>query len=156
MNILKSYIWTADKDVNMKAIFRPSFHYCLSSVHYCEDRFHIHVFIRSSNIWLSYIHSRLFYFVVQVKKVNFKAGDKVGEGDVMVEIEHRPDHWDGNSILGGKGYHNFRVKWLFMSPWKWLTRTSLFEFCLEMPMTKWTDFFVPVKMTPVKLQLLAY
>ena len=38
--------------------FRPSFRYCLSSVHYCEDRFHIHVFIRSSNIWLSYIHSR--------------------------------------------------------------------------------------------------
>ena len=24
-----------------------------------EDRFHIHVFIRSSNIWLLYIHSRL-------------------------------------------------------------------------------------------------
>ena len=24
--------------------------YCSSSVHYCEDRFHIHVFIRSSNI----------------------------------------------------------------------------------------------------------
>ena len=23
--------------------FRPSFHYCLSSVHYYEDRFHIHV-----------------------------------------------------------------------------------------------------------------
>ena len=64
----------------------------------------------------------LFYFVVQVKKVNFKAGDKVGEGDIMVEIEHHPDHWDGNSILGGKGYHNFRVKWLFMSSWKWLPR----------------------------------
>lgn len=40
----------------------------------------------------------------------------------MVEIEHHPDHWDGNSILGGKGYHNFRVKWLFMSSWKWLPR----------------------------------
>ena len=40
---------------------RPSFHYWLSSVHYCEDRFHIHVFIRSSNIWLSYFHSRLNY-----------------------------------------------------------------------------------------------
>ena len=39
--------------------FRSSFHNCSSSVHYCEDRFHIHVFIRSSNIWLSYIHSRL-------------------------------------------------------------------------------------------------
>ena len=39
--------------------FRSSFHNCSSSVHYCEDRFHIHVFIRRSNIWLSYIHSRL-------------------------------------------------------------------------------------------------
>ena len=37
---------------------RPSFHYYLSSVHYCEDRFHIHVFNRSSNIWLPYIHNR--------------------------------------------------------------------------------------------------
>ena len=27
---------------------------------YCEDRFHIHVFNRSSNIWLPYIHNRLF------------------------------------------------------------------------------------------------
>ena len=38
--------------------FRPSFHCCLSSVHNYEDRFHIHVFIRSSNIWLSYILSQ--------------------------------------------------------------------------------------------------
>ena len=34
--------------------------HCSSSVQYCEDRFHIHFFIRSSNMWLSYIHSRLF------------------------------------------------------------------------------------------------
>ena len=40
--------------------FRPClFHYCSSSIHYCEDRFHIHVFICSSNIWLSYFQSRL-------------------------------------------------------------------------------------------------
>ena len=32
------------------------FHYCLSSVHYGEDHFHIHFFIRSSNIWFSYRH----------------------------------------------------------------------------------------------------
>ena len=25
--------------------FKPSCHYYLSNVHYCEDRFHIHVFI---------------------------------------------------------------------------------------------------------------
>ena len=36
------------------------FYYYLSSVHYYEDRFHIHVINRSSNIWLSYIHNRLF------------------------------------------------------------------------------------------------
>ena len=40
--------------------FRRHFHNCSSSVHYCEDHFNIHVFICSSNIWLSYIHSRLF------------------------------------------------------------------------------------------------
>ena len=40
--------------------FRPSFHYYLSSVHYSEDHFHIHVFSRSWNIWLPYIHNRLF------------------------------------------------------------------------------------------------
>ena len=40
--------------------FRLSSHYCLSSVHYSEDRFHIHVFSRSWNIWLPYIHNRLF------------------------------------------------------------------------------------------------
>ena len=59
MNIWKSYIWTADKDVNMKVIFavmnrpefffRPYFHYCLSSVHYREDRFHIHGWINSTS-----------------------------------------------------------------------------------------------------------
>ena len=39
--------------------FRPYFHYCSSSVHYWEDYFHIHIFIHSSNIWLSCIHSCL-------------------------------------------------------------------------------------------------
>ena len=33
-----------------KYFFSPSFDYYLSSVHYREDRFHIHVFNRSSNI----------------------------------------------------------------------------------------------------------
>ena len=36
--------------------FRLYFHYCLSSVHYCEDRSHIHFFIRISHIRFSYIH----------------------------------------------------------------------------------------------------
>ena len=39
--------------------FRPYFHFCTSSVHYCEDCLHIHIFICSSNIWLSYIYSHL-------------------------------------------------------------------------------------------------
>ena len=30
-------------------LFRPYFHYCLSSFHYCKDCFHIHIFIFSYN-----------------------------------------------------------------------------------------------------------
>ena len=30
----------------------PYFHYCLSSVYYCKDRFHIHFFIGSSQFTL--------------------------------------------------------------------------------------------------------
>ena len=37
--------------------FRPYFHYCSSSIHYCEDCCHIYVFVCSSYIWFSYIHS---------------------------------------------------------------------------------------------------
>ena len=44
-----------------------------SSVHYCEDRFHIHVFHRSSNIWLPYIHNRLN--VSTVRSLEFKIKD---------------------------------------------------------------------------------
>ena len=33
------------------------FHYCVNSVHCCEDCFHIHFFICSSHIWSSHIHS---------------------------------------------------------------------------------------------------
>ena len=49
-NIWKSYIWIADKDVNKSA----------QVVHITARITFIHVFIRSSNIWLSYILSRLF------------------------------------------------------------------------------------------------
>ena len=44
---------------HLNFFFRPCFHYCSSSVHYCEVTF-IHVFICSSKIWLSYILSPLF------------------------------------------------------------------------------------------------
>ena len=72
VSIWKSYIWTAPalhryrrghgfkSRTGLNFFSRPSFHYCLSSVHNYEDRFHIHVFIHSSNIWLSYTHSRIF------------------------------------------------------------------------------------------------
>ena len=35
----------------------PYFHYCLSNVHYCEDHFHVHFFVRSSHVWSSYLYS---------------------------------------------------------------------------------------------------
>ena len=52
--------------------FRPYFRYCSSSAQYCEDHFHtfIHVFIRGSNIWLSYILSRLDIFYCTSVKIS--------------------------------------------------------------------------------------
>ena len=44
--------------VQVWTFFWPYFHYCSGSVHYCGDRFHIYVFIPSSHIWFSYIHSQ--------------------------------------------------------------------------------------------------
>ena len=44
--------------------FMPSFHHCLSSVHYCEDRFHIHAF-------LSYLHvtsSRKMFVILSFRR----------------------------------------------------------------------------------------
>ena len=43
-------------------IFRSYVYYCSSSVHYCEDLFHIHVFIRSSNIF-TVVYSSLHGFI---------------------------------------------------------------------------------------------
>ena len=65
---LKTWIWSSSWVQILyrpKFFLRPSFHYCLliSSVHYCEDRFHIHVFNRSSNIWLSHIHNWPLAFI---------------------------------------------------------------------------------------------
>ena len=50
VNIWISYMWTAEKEMNMDEFksrkglnfFWRYFHYCLNSVHYCEDRFQIH------------------------------------------------------------------------------------------------------------------
>ena len=74
--------------------FRPSFHYCLSSVHNCEDHFHIHVFIRSLNIWLSYIHSRLF----TTSRVYLEPTQRWAPSWLVSSVgralhRHRRDHW---------------------------------------------------------------
>ena len=41
-----------------KLFFRPCFPYFSSSAHDCEDRFHIHAFIRNSN--MTFIYSQPF------------------------------------------------------------------------------------------------
>ena len=46
--------------IRLAQLVSGSFHYYLSSFHCCEDRFHIHVFNSSSNIWLPYVHNRWF------------------------------------------------------------------------------------------------
>ena len=50
VNIWISYMWTVEKEMNLHEFisrtglnfFWRYFHYCLNSVHYCEDRFQIH------------------------------------------------------------------------------------------------------------------
>ena len=49
----------------VQILYRPEFfsglifHFCLNSVYYCQDHFHIHFFISSLNIWFSFIYSPL-------------------------------------------------------------------------------------------------
>ena len=56
-----SWNFDADKQQRFEPCQQLSVLYGISLLlHNCEDRFHIQVFIRSSNIWLSYIPSHLF------------------------------------------------------------------------------------------------
>ena len=64
-NIGKSCIWTA---VEEKFFYRPYFHYYLSNVHNCGDRFHIRFFNRSSHLRFSYIYSHLIKSKIKFKK----------------------------------------------------------------------------------------
>ena len=56
-----SYLSSSEKKAWKKnsGLYGIFFFFFFFQAHYCKDFFHIHIFIRSSNIWLSYIHSRL-------------------------------------------------------------------------------------------------
>ena len=56
-----SYLSSSGKKARKKnsGLYGIFFFFFFFQAHYCKDFFHIHVFIRHSNIWLSYIHSRL-------------------------------------------------------------------------------------------------
>ena len=56
--------------VHVWIFFKPSFHYCSGSVHYCKDRFHIHFFIRSSHGWFSYIFTVIQKLTLKTKMIN--------------------------------------------------------------------------------------
>ena len=46
-----------------------------------------------SKMFIVYCYQKInSYLFFQIKAVHCKAGDKVGEGDIMVEIENHPDH----------------------------------------------------------------
>ena len=88
-------------------LFKPYFQYCSRSVHYCEDRFHIHVFIHSSHIWLSYIHSHLL---------------------IASRVYVEPTHWPARSWLisrVGRALHRYRRGHEFKS------RTGLYGITLN-------------------------
>ena len=76
-------IWTHDLDF----FFRPYFHYCSSKVCYCEDCFHIQIFIYSSHIWFSYIHS---YYSLLQRFIGSQHSDQLPVGFLHVAqvVEH--------------------------------------------------------------------
>ena len=96
--------------------FRPSFHYCSSSVHYCEDRFHItslsavhiydfHIFTVISAyhiinylpcMWLIYglKHSKLRFYTrlnlyIELKMAGLPVFDKVGGSSLWTRPSKR-------------------------------------------------------------------
>ena len=96
--------------------FRPSFHYCSSSVHYCEDRFHItslsavhiydfHIFTVISAyhiinylpcMWLIYglKHSKLRFYTrlnlyIELKMAGLPVFDKVGGSSLWIRPSKR-------------------------------------------------------------------
>ena len=101
--------WTVvgSNPVQAWIIFRPYFHHCSSSVHYCEDHFHIHVFIRSSNIWLSYIHSRLF----TTSRVYLEPNDNQLQVDLLAQLV---EHCTGIAEVMGS---NPVQAWIFFRPY---------------------------------------
>ena len=61
---IKQFIITYHHDEQWPLLpYKYYSHYCLDSVHYYEDRFHIDFFIRSSHVWLSYSYNHLFITV---------------------------------------------------------------------------------------------
>ena len=71
MNTTWEVVKIRPKKIKAWTGLRPYFHYCSSIVFYREDHFHIHVFIRSSNIWLSYIYSRILDVYNSLIQSNF-------------------------------------------------------------------------------------
>ena len=96
--------------------FRPSFHYCSSSVHYCEDRFHItslsavhiydfyiftvisayHIINYLPCMWLIYglKHSKLRFYTrlnlyIELKMAGLPVFDKVGGSSLWIRPSKR-------------------------------------------------------------------
>ena len=64
-------------------IFRPYFHYCLSSVRYCEDRFHIYLSNRILHKWFSCIHSQSNPFDTDIASTDCSIS--IGKVDVSLK-----------------------------------------------------------------------
>ena len=82
---LRTEIMTSSQLACQLRVSLNCFHCCLSSVHYCEDRFHIHFLIRNSHMTLIYSQSLIHYFMGLLLSQN---NHQLPAGLLALLIEH--------------------------------------------------------------------
>ena len=89
--------------------FRLYFHYCLSSVHYCEDRSHIHFFIRISHIRFSYIHRQDYnYYKGKMAHNNTQQMESYYNTSINHSINVKQSH-DVHFVCGSNNRNKLKI-----------------------------------------------
>ena len=104
--------WINDsKYMKIVSFFQAYFQYCksLSSVHYCEDRFRIHFFIRSSHIRFSYIHRQDYnYYKGKMAHNNTQQMESYYNTSINHSINVKQSH-DVHFVCGSNNRNKLKI-----------------------------------------------